>query len=265
MKEQRLRDLKRNTELLILVKLIRSPSIRLKEMAEDLDITVQAVSQYIAEMKREDLLKEQDGKLRPTRKGMQIALEHFLALKDQIDCILRDINAIDRCAAIAGENIEKGQSVGLIMEKGMLMAYPGKPAASMGRALESADKGDDILINQLEGIMDLELGSLLLIEAASGLEGGSKKANIFLIRKKIRESSSDLLVAGDATGVSILSKATNMPFIIHAPIESSMSAICKGVDVIFCGTRDSTVKLLQAVIELKKSWGYEIKWRTLKV
>ncbi len=265
MKGQRLRDLKRNTELLILVELIRAPSMRLKEVAENLDITVQAVSQYISEMKKEDLLKEQNGKLRPTRKGMQIALEHFLGLKDQIDSILKEINAIDRCVAIAGEKIDKGQSVGLVMEKGMLMAYPGKGAASMGRALEAADRGDDVLINQLEGIVDLELGSLLIIEAASELEGGSKKANISLIKEQINKSSADLLVAGDATGVSILSKVTQRPFIIHAPIESAMSALCKGVDVVFCGTRDSTARLLQGAIELKKSWGYEIKWRTLKV
>jgi hypothetical protein len=43
-----------------------------------------------------------------------------------------------------------------------------------------------------------------------------------------------------------------------------MSALSKGVDVAFCGTRDPIDKLLQAVTELKKSSGYEIKWRTLK-
>ncbi len=264
MKEQRLRDLKKNTELLILIELIRSPSTRLKDIAEDLDITVQAVSQYIAEMKKEELLKEQDGKLRPTRRGMQIALEHFIGLKDQIDSILKEINAIDRCAAIAGEKIEEGDSVGLVMENGMLMAYPQKEASSVGMALESAEKGDDILVGQLEGIVDMELGSLLVIEAASELEGGSKKANIAQIKAKLNKSSAGLLVAGDAVGASILMKI-GRPFIIHAPIESTMSALCKGVDVIFCGARDSTVKLLQAVIELKKSWGYEVKWKTLKL
>ena len=92
MKEQRLRNLRRNTELLILVELLQSPSSRLKDIADRLHITVQAVSQYIAEMKKADLLRDQDGNLRPTRKGMQITQEHFTGLKDQVDSINQNAN-----------------------------------------------------------------------------------------------------------------------------------------------------------------------------
>lgn len=264
MKEQRLRNLKRNTELLILVELLQSPSLRLKDIAGRLHITVQAVSQYIAEMKKADLLREQKGNLKPTRKGMQITQEHFTGLKDQVDSILRRISAIDTCVAIAGSQVKKGQPVGLVMEEGMLMAYPDQKASSTGKALESAEKGDDILVGRLKGIVDLELGKLLLIEAPSELDGGSKAANMNSVREEIGKFSPGLLVAGDAVGAALLMKTVGRPFTIHAPAESSMSALCKGVEVAFFGTRNSTDKLLQAVIELKKSSGYEIKWRTFK-
>lgn len=259
-----MRDLKRNTEMLILVEILLFPSARLKDIAARLHITVQAVSQYIAEMKNEGLLKEQSGTLRPTRKGMQIAQEHFTGLKDQVDTILKKISVIDRCVAIAGKKVRNGEPVGLVMEDGMLMAYPGQRSSSTGVALEHADEGDDVLVGQLEGIVDLTLGELLAVEAPSEIDGGSKAADLQRTKSKIDSFSPGLLVAGDITGAALLTKTCGEFFTIHAPVESAMSALSKGVDVVFCGTRESIDKLLAAVADLKKSSGYEIAWRVFK-
>jgi len=264
MKGQPLRDLRRNTELLILIELIESPSARLKEIAARLEITVQAVSQYMTAMKKEGLLKEQAGKLRPTRKGMQILQEHFTSLKQEVDATLRRLRVIDTCVAIAGKDVSKGQSVGLVMEDGMLMAYPGSESSSTGAAQEAASEGDDVLIGQLEGIVDMELGELLVIEIPPESEGGSKAADIAKAKGKIEQLSPGLLVAGDIAGASLLSKSTEEFFTIHAPIESSMSALSKGVDVAFCGGKESTDQMLAAVADLKRESGYEIKWRVVK-
>ena len=264
MNEQRLRDLKQNTEMLILVHVLESPSPRLKDIAGQLGITVQAVSQYVAAMRKEGLLREYSGKLRPTRKGMQLLQEHFGKLKEEIDAVLRRIRIIDRCVAIAGKRIETGEKVGLIMEDGMLMAFPNQKSASTGRAIEAADEGDDVLVGELEGIVDLELGKLLVLEAPSEVDGGSKTANIERARDKVEEFSPGLLVSGDPVGAALLMKASGEMFTIHAPIESSMSALSKGVDVVFCGTHESVDLLLQAVNDLKKTSGYEIRWRSYK-
>jgi hypothetical protein len=43
-----------------------------------------------------------------------------------------------------------------------------------------------------------------------------------------------------------------------------MSALCKGVDVVFCGTRDSVDQILAAVSDLKRESGYEIKWKSYR-
>lgn len=259
-----LRDLKRNTELLILIELVRTPSIKLKDIASNLGVTVQAVSQYIAAMKKEGLLKDQKGSVRATRKGMQIAQEHFVGLKQEIDGILRRIAVIDNCVAIAGRKMAKGQKLGLVMEDGMLMAYPGRQASSTGMALESADEGEDVLVGQLEGIVDLELGRLLVVEAPAETDGGSKAAEVECAREKLEQFSPGLLVAGDPTGAALLMKTSGEMFSIHAPIESAMSALARGVDVGFCGTRESVDRLLDAVAELKQSTGYDIKWKSLK-
>lgn len=265
MKGQPLRDLRRNTELLILIELIESPSARLRDIATRLGITVQAVSQYIAAMRKEGLLKEQAGKARPTRKGMQILQEHFTSLKQEVDATLRRLRVIDTCVAIAAKDISKGQSVGLVMEDGMLMAYPGSESSSAGVAQEAADEGEDILVGQLEGIVDMELGELLVIEIPPESEGGSKAADLSKAKERIDQLSPGLLVAGDLPGASLLSRSTEEFFTIHAPIESSMSALSKGVDVAFCGTKESIDQMLAAVAALKRESGYDIKWRVVKV
>lgn len=264
MPDHPLRDLKRNTEMLILIELVRAPSVKLREIAEDLGVTVQAVSQYIMAMKKEGLLREQDGALRATRKGMQMAQEHFLGLKQEIDGILRRIAVIDNCVAIAGKRLVKGQKVGLVMEDGMLMAYAGRSSSSTGIAMESAEEGDDVLVGQLEGIVDLELGKLLILESPGESEGGSKVAGVDRAREKVEDFSPGLLVAGDPTGAALLMKASGEIFTIHAPVESAMSALAKGVDVVFCGTRESVDRLLQEVVNLKLSTGYDIKWKSVK-
>lgn len=261
---QRLRDLKRNTELLILVEIIESPTARLKTVSDRLGVTVQAVSQYISKMKREGLLREHSGKMVPTRKGMQLLQEHFSGLKDEVDSVLRKIRVIDTCEAIAGGSVKKGDPVGLVMEDGMLIAYPDSRSPSKGLALEAADQGDDVLVGQLEGIVDLELGELMVIEVPSESDGGSKAASIERVRAKLEEFSPGFISAGDVPGSALLSKTTEEFFSVHAPVESSLSALSKGVDVAFAGTRESIDRMLDSVANLRKETGYDIRWRVYK-
>ncbi len=264
MNGKQLRDLRTNTELLLLAELLQSPSSRLKDLSAKLGITVQAVSQYLAAMKKEGLVRETEGVVRPTRKGMQLLQEHFTSLKGEVDSILRNISVIDRCVAIAGKKISKGDRVGLVMEDGMLMAYTKQKSSSTGEAIEDAGEGDDVLVGRLEGIVDLELGKLLLVEAPSELEGGSKKADVERAKQRIEDFSPGLLVAGDTTGAALLMKTSGEFFTLHAPVESAMSALSKGVDVVFCGTREAIDRIVQAVTELKRSTGYDISWKSYK-
>ncbi len=265
LKETPLRDLKRNTEMLILVELIRSPSARLRDVAEGLGITVQAVSQYTNLMRKEGLLLERKGLLRPSRKGMQVLQEHFSNIKQDVDEILRSISVVDRCVAVAGTRLRKGTSVGLAMEDGMMMAFADAKSSSTGVALEDAEEGDDVLVGRLEGILDMDLGKLLVLEAPSEMDGGSKAADIGQARQKVEDFSPGLLAAGDTVGAALLMKASGEMLTLHAPVESSMSALSKGVDVVYCGTRETCELLIEAVAKLKADTGYEIKWRTFRL
>jgi len=122
-----------------------------------------------------------------------------------------------------------------------------------------------VLVGQLEGIVDMELGELLVVELPPESEGGSKAADVSKAKERMEQLSPGLLVAGDTAGASLLSKSTEEFFVIHAPIESSMSALSRGVDVAFCGSKESVDQMLAAVSGLKRESGYDIKWRAVKV
>jgi len=260
MNAEPLRDMKRNTELLILTELIENPSMKMKEMAHKLGVTVQAISQYLASMKRAGLLRNGGDSLRPTRKGMQALQEHFTAIKGRVDTILRRISVIDSCVALAEGKVEKGTRVGLVMRRGVLVAVPGRKATSTGTALESSDDGEDVLVGELEGIVDLELGRLIILEVPSEREGGSKSADAGKAAKILGEAKKCPVVAGDIVSIALARRCNVRDPVIHAPVEYAMSALCKGVDVVFCGTKENVGLVLAAARDLKKETGYEIRW-----
>jgi putative transcriptional regulator len=265
MNAEPLRDMKRNTELLILTELIEKPSMKMKEMAHKLGVTVQAISQYLASMKKTGLLRNGGDSLRPTRKGMQALQEHFTAIKGRVDTILRRISVIDSCVALAEGRVAKGTRVGLLMRNGVLVALPGRKASSTGTALESSDDGEDVLVGELEGIVDLKLGRLTLLEVPSEREGGSKSADAAKATKIIGGAGKGMIVAGDIVSIALARRCNVRYPVIHAPLEYAMSALCKGVDVMFCGTKENAGLVLAAVRDLKKETGYEIKWELHRV
>ncbi|UCE90784.1 MAG: winged helix-turn-helix transcriptional regulator [Methanobacteriota archaeon] len=247
-----------------MVRLLENPSSKMRDVASEMGITVQAVSQYMSSMRKKGLVRQHAGKMRPTRKGMQILQEHFTVLKEEVDAILRKIMVVDTCVAIAGKDIKKGDRLGLIMEDGTLMATSDERTGSKGVAMEPASVGDDVLVGKLEGIVDMKLGNLLIIEAPSEMKGGSKKANIARTKYHIERASPGLIAAGDVVGSALLAKATPEYVVVHAPVESSMSALARGVDVVFCGTHESVDQIVQAVENLRKETGYSVRWTSVK-
>ncbi len=140
MNEQRLRDLKRNTELLILVHILESPSPRLKDVADELGITVQAVSQYIATMRKEGLLREYSGKLRPTRKGMQLASRGLLALPGRGRGIFQPVYVDDLVEGLyLAASPERGEHPASLDEEHLLGRK--SPPRARFRAPDHADPG----------------------------------------------------------------------------------------------------------------------------
>lgn len=265
MKKYLLRDLKKNTELLILSELLRNPSIRRRELAEKFGVTEQAISQYVSELEKEKLISQSNGVMKPTRKGRQLLQERFFGLKEEIGDILRQLHLIDTCLAIAGGKIRAKDKVGLIMRDGKLFAYPNIDSSSTGIAKNDADKDEELFVGSLEGVVDLDLGDLIALQLPSEALGGSRNIDIKRAKNIVAEFRFDEIAAGDLIGEIAAAKLNRKPSIIHAPVQASIRALSKGLNVLFLGSRDSVLEISKELDRLKLDSGYDIERRIIDI
>ena len=265
MKGYLIRDLKRNTELLILAEYLRNPSVKRRDIAERLGVTEQAVSQYVAALVDESLLTSSQEQPKPTKKGLQLLQERFFQLNDEIKGILRHIQLIDTCVAIASAPIRAKGRVGLVMKNGRLIAIPGREAASMGTAKEDAKAGEEVLVGNLEGVVELELGELLAIQLPPESSGGSRSVDLPLAVRAVKGFVKDEVAVGDVIGEVVASRLKLKPTIVHAPVQASLNALSKGLNVLFIGTHESIEEMVQSVERLKEQTGYSIRYHLTDV
>lgn len=265
MKGYMLRDLKRNTELLILAEYLRNPSVKRRDIAERLGVTEQAVSQYVAALLDESLLTSSPEQPKPTKKGLQLLQERFFQLNEEIKDILRQIQLIDTCVAVATAPVKAKGRVGLVMRDGRLLAVPGMDSASMGVAKTDAKAGEEVLVGSLEGVVELDLGEMLAMQLPSESSGGSRSVDIQLAAKAVKGFERHEVAIGDVIAEVVAAKLKLKATIVHAPVQASLNALSKGLNVLFIGTHDSIEEMVQAVERLKEQTGYSISYRLVDV
>ena len=175
-----LRDKSKITEMMILLSLLRG-NRKLKDIAKDVDISLQGVSEYLKILESSGFLK--NGNVTP--KGMEFLYTSLEDIGDFVHEANKIIGKIKIAEAIAGENIKKGDKVGLFMENGYVYAYK-KESSSMGIAAMDAKKGEDLGVKNLKGIMEIDYGKIDVYVMPEISEGGSRKVDKEKIRKLIK-------------------------------------------------------------------------------
>ncbi len=177
-----LRDKSKITEMLILLEILKGKR-KLREIAEEVNITVQGVSEYMKTLEKEGYVK--DGKI--THSGwdfLNACIEELGEFVHEANSIMEKRKVVE---AIAGEDIEKGESVGLFLENGYLYAYR-RSSSSTGIALTSAKRGEDIGVGNLRGILDIDFGKVEIFVMPSVEEGGSRAVNREKVEKLIQQA-----------------------------------------------------------------------------
>ncbi len=175
-----LRDKSKITEMMILLSLLRG-NRKLKDIAKDVDISLQGVSEYLKILESSGFLK--NGNVTP--KGMEFLYTSLEDIGDFVHEANKIIGKIKIAEAIAGENIKKGDKVGLFMENGYVYAYK-KESSSMGIAAMDAKKGEDLGVKNLKGIMEIDYGKIDVYVMPEISEGGSRKVDKEKISKLIK-------------------------------------------------------------------------------
>jgi len=156
-----LRDKGRITRILILLELLKGKK-KLREIAEEIDITVQGVSEYMRNMEKEGFVK--DGEI--TVRGLEFLSEAIEEMGDFVSEANRIMKKVRVVEAIAGEFIEKGSKVGLFMEDGYIRAYMRK-SSSTGIAINTADEGEVVGVTNLRGVLHIDYGKILVFSMPS--------------------------------------------------------------------------------------------------
>ena len=166
----------------------RKSHIHQKDIAEKLEITVQAVSENIKSLLDEGLVETSGrGDYRITMKGIDKVKNDVMNLKNYTDEVLEIMNTYKSVwPAIAQENLKKGDEVGLQMDEGILYATTRKTSA-YAEVLNTVRKGEDVALTRLRGIIELEPGNVVIIKLPTMEQGGSRACDLDHIRRICKE------------------------------------------------------------------------------
>jgi len=250
-----LRDKSKMTKFLVLYKSAVERPNRLADLSSELNMSEQAVSNYISKMEKEGLIDRSGTFYRPTSEGMELVREIVSELGSFLDEASDKINFISTCTAIASENIQEGERVGLKMKDGFLHASL-EESTSMGTALNSAKLGQPLRVGGLQGITEMELGELYLLEA--DIDGATEEKGESL-NSDIETIDYDKLAIMGEMQHGLCKMIGLEPDIRFAPIESAINAAEKGLDVLLMLSKKDLDEVLEKLKDRNRDLDEEYK------
>ena len=164
-----LREKSLSTKMLILLEISTGHYSQLSPIAEKIGITKQAVSDYLKKMREEGLVLIMNGEHRASVKGVELLHSQLLELNEFLDKKIQRLNIIENCAAIAGNEIQKGEKVGLLK----IVTYRPFPKEAIRKALEKVS-----CVGVIDKNISLGSGGAVYTEIKS-LFGKDKKVSGF--------------------------------------------------------------------------------------
>ncbi len=216
------------------------PDIQQRNIAKKLDLSPQAVSDYMRELVSAGWLSS-EGRSRysVTREGVDWMLKGIRDWQSYSDAVLKNIAGVAVSAAIADSDISKGQAVGLVMQDGLLFATTDTHTEARGIATSSVKEGNDVGVTSIEGIVPLKVGRVTVIRIPGIQKGGTRRIAL----KKLKSAIKDDRPAG-AIGIEALvalRKAGVEPAYVYGVKDAVVEAARCGISpVVLCVEYDTT-------------------------
>lgn len=245
-----LRDRSGLTRLLVLAALEKEPGCTLSEVARRLDVTVQAVSAYAKGLAEDGLLADGEHGYAVTPQGLQHVHEGVRQLRAAVDAVATPLSVIRVASAVAAARVNAGERVGLYMEGGDLAAKPRLRASSTGRAVHDADVGEEVVVADLSGLVDLQPGRIQVIAVPSPMEGGVARVDAARLRALLKDHARPHKTGAVGTGAAILARRLGDVHFEFAADRAAFNAAERGLDVRLFVSRDRLPQVMQAFEEL---------------
>lgn len=220
------------------------PDIQQRNIAKKLDLSPQAVSDYMRELVDAGWLSS-EGRSRysVTREGVDWMLKGIRDWQSYSDAVLKNIAGASVSAAIADCDLSKGQRVGLMMKDGLLFATADTGTEARGTSTSSARAGDDVGVTGIQGIVPLRVGRVTVIRIPGIRKGGTRHVDMRMLKKAVGGDRPVGVIGIEA--LVALRKSGVKPSYLYGVKESVVEAARCGIcPVVLCVDSD-TMDLLQ--------------------
>lgn len=252
-------------KFMILIEVATGDYYNLNQIGEKIGITKQGVYEYLKKMREEGLIDIIEGKYKATFKGIETLFSYL----NEIDAYLKNkkdkLNLIEGCSAIAGEDIKKDDKVSIFMENGYLYAYKSRKANATANAMEDARKGEDVLIKNIRGIINLQIGKIFLFSLPSANKGGAKKIDTKKLREKIEEIKADRIGIMDVIGKVAIEKAGLKYDIEFSPAQAAIEGVKRGLNIALLGEEKEVRRAIMKIEEYNANSIENIEYEVIKI
>ena len=217
----------------------QDPHLKQKDLAEKLDITIQAVSENIKTLIELGYITSKDGRspYKITQSGIDKVKKDAISLRKYSDSVLETMNHYKTIwPAIAKEDLKKDDIVGLYMDDGVLYAHK-KEENATGIVLEDAEENMDVALTKLTGIIDMNVGEVTVINVPTIKDGGSKASDLELIKNVYEKGTNsgeeiDKIAVAGTVSRAIVKKLGWSIDIEYAAPQATANAARKGLNVL---------------------------------
>ncbi|HYM41007.1 MAG TPA: hypothetical protein VEY12_12840 [Thermoplasmata archaeon] len=241
-----LRDLRESTRILFLQEVTANRHTRLRTIAERLGMSVQGTSDYAHDLEADGLLSVADGEYRATKKGINSLQARLRELRAFVEQASRSTAFVETTLALSGATIRRGDRVGLFMERGYLVAHPGRASTSTGIAAEDAAKGEDVAVRGLEGIVALKPGRITIARVPAS-RASARRVSPEASRRILRRSRGALVATMEIEGFIASRRLGLEPKIEFAPLAGTVAAAERGLDVVLLVPEERVAEAVEAI------------------
>jgi putative transcriptional regulator len=174
-------------------------------------------------------------------------LKQLKELQAYSKSVEKTVSDIKVSAAVADANLSRGQTVGLIMREGVLVAIADPAAGATGVATTDATPGDDIGVTDIQGIINLETGEVTILEVPGMQRGGSKNAAFDRLRNEVQGRKP--IAATGVEALTALRRICIQPDYIYGVREAVIEAAGSGLSPVIVCTDEETPALIKSLGE----------------
>jgi len=233
------------TRFQILVEIAASgPNIQQKDIATKLGVTPQAISDYVHQLTKEELVVSIGrSQYKVSTKGVNWMLKVLRELRSYTSMVERAVTNVTVCAAIAECDLNQGQTVGLKMRNGLLLATSQINSGARGIVVSSVSQGEDVDISNIEGLVDLTRGKITILQVPSIQNGGSRQVDLERLQAQVTDNQQVGAIGIEA--LVSLRRIDVEPRYLYGVTEAAIEAAHCGLSFVIVCTDDAIPGLVK--------------------